>query len=503
MALSLVGQFFGDGLTKSYSLPTVPSVGEVLVVELDGVEVSDWSLSGTYLTFTEAIDANTVVSVYRKPNTAGQHNTGRAGRRAGGPLFSMIGDSRTADLLINPQGKTAKNWFNWACAYYKQVPQLVACYGVSQKRTDEYLTNGNLEKAIADSSGTVIFGYPAVNDLGGSVPGYTDTYGRAVTVANVAALASGNLIRAVMRVIAEGKRAIVLLEPGSNAHNTDQVGATHEFNRLVRDALMPVKGVTVYNPCPVLWASDGIPANAGKIAFKAGYMADGQTHCGPKGGKAVGKDFATKVLPSLLPLVDTSVGHSGDCITYGVGQLFTNPLLINTTPAGTNTANISVSGDALPSFIKLGASVAGLVTAVASVTTNADGYGKDLTLTFTASAAVSGYVDFTLANPAADWVLTDQIQAGVDVDLAAGATNTALTYELQLNDNTGTASCYDLYSTDPWGGTAESLCLRSLKSHWNPAATVKGWVLSRLHVIFTAAGTATITVRRASIYRYR
>ena len=60
--------------------------------------------------------------------------------------FSMIGDSRTADLLVSVSNMStnARNWFNWACAYYKQAPLLVGAYGVSGARTDQYLTNGNL-----------------------------------------------------------------------------------------------------------------------------------------------------------------------------------------------------------------------------------------------------------------------------------------------------------------------------------------------------------------------
>ena len=147
--------------------------------------------------------------------------------------FSMIGDSRTADLWSGG-GKSSRNFFNWACAYYKQAPILVGNYGASGKRSDEYLTNGNFETALADGSGVLIFGYPAVNDIGTAFTGYTDAFGNVVTLANAASVIVGNLARYWRKAVDAGKKVVVLTEPGSTVQVASQVAVMHEINALIK-----------------------------------------------------------------------------------------------------------------------------------------------------------------------------------------------------------------------------------------------------------------------------
>lgn len=420
---------------------------------------------------------------------------GRAGARN---KASIIGDSRSADVLINPYSTNARNWFIQACAYYKSAIELHASYGISGKRTDEYLTNGNLELALDDAAGVLIFGYPVVNDLGQAVTGYTDTFGRGVTSSNAVDYVIGNLVSAINRARIAGKQVVVMAEPGSSTMNPTAVAMVHEFNRKYRAAVQDIPGVIYYSANHLLWDASG--AN-NAIALRANFSADG-THFQQMAARIVGKDFAAKVLPLLTPQIDTAVASPSAIIGSGVGQLFANPLL--TALTGGTSSNITVSSGNVPSGVALSGSAAGLLSAAITSAANADGLGNDVTFAITATAGVTARIDFTVPS-ATVWELTDVVQAGVEYDLAAG-TNANVFLAAQLNDNTGTRDCYANYSgaSGPASGQAETgVVLRTLKNTWNPAATAKGYLTARLSVHFPAAGTATITVRRPFIDRYR
>lgn len=411
---------------------------------------------------------------------------------------SIISDSRSADALINPYATNGRNWFIQACAYYKAAIELHKCYGVSGKRTDEYLTNGNLELAIADSAGVLIFGYPVVNDLSQASTGYTDTFGRAVTASNAVDYVIGNLVAAINKARLSGKQVVVVAEPGSSTMNPTSVAMVHEFNRKYRAAVQDIPGVIYYSANHLLWDASG--AN-NAIALRANFSSDG-THYQQMAARIVGKDFAAKVLPLLTPQIDTAVASPSAIIGSGVGQLFANPLL--TALTGGSSSNVTVSSGNVPSGVSLTGSAAGILSAAITSAPNADGLGNDVTFSLTATAAVTARIDFIVPS-ASVWELTDVVQAGVEYDLAAGS-NASVFLAAQLNDNTGTRDCYANYtgSSGPAAGLAESgVVLRTLKNTWNPAATVKGYLNSRLSVQFPAAGTATVTIRRPFIDRYR
>ncbi len=410
--------------------------------------------------------------------------------------FSMIGDSRTADLLLG-QGKNSRNWFNWACAYYKQAPRLIGAYGASSKRTDEFLTNGNFDLALADAAQFLVFGFPAVNDIGQSTPGYTDTFGRSVTVANVAALAVDNIIVYAKRAVAYGKKVIALTEPGSTSLDVTRVAAVHEFNRLLKTRIAEVPGAVLYDPCPLLWNAT---SSTTLISFKTNYSGDG-THAQQIAARAVGSDFAANVLPTIIPKIDTAPANINDTVANGTGQLLRNPLL-NTLTGGTTGSNITLSSGTVPANTAIASTVAGLSVAITSAA-NAQGFGNDVTYAFTASGAVTGNIDLQANN--ADWSLADLFEGRLEMDIASGSTAVGVYPELYVQTNAGTNEFYDLYSgaSGPMSTAAETgLVYRTPRGGVVAGSITKSAVQIRIRVVFTGAGSCTITIRRPGIYRY-
>ena len=416
--------------------------------------------------------------------------------------FSMIGDSRTADLLGNG-GYNAKNWFNWACAYYKQYPLVVNGYGVIGGRTDQYLTNGNFETAIADGAKWLIFGLPCYNDINQANAGYTDTFGRSVNLTNVAAYACDNIITYAKRAVAAGESVILLTEPGGSLLNSSQVAAVHEFNRLIKNRVSEVPGAILYDPCPVLWNPT---AGATSIGFKTNYTSD-NIHNQQMAARAIGADFAANVLPAILPKIDTAPSSLSDSIANGTNQLYRNPLF-NTLTGGTNGGNFTLTSGTIPENMTLSGSAAGLLSVVITSAANANGFGNDVTFACTATGAVSFRIDLDLNN--ADWNLTDQLEGRIEVDVASGGTGMGGVYaEMFIATNLGTKDYWANFAgamTPPAGPMATAgdagLVLRTRRGAAFDGSSSKTSAKIRVWVTFTGAGSQTITLRRPGIYRY-
>lgn len=413
--------------------------------------------------------------------------------------WSFIADSRTADLFANPYSTDSRNWFNQANARFKNSLRIIGNYGASGKRTDEYLTNGNFEIALVDGSGWLVFGLPATNDIGSAFGGYVDVFGRKVDLTNVADYAVANLVEKIKLARRAGKRVLCLLEPGSTTWVASQVAAMHEFNRKYLDAIQRIPGVQAWNFNTIIWNKT---ASATLIGFNAGFTVDG-THAQQMQGRACGIDFATKFLTYTMAPIDSAVASLSNVIANGAGQLFSNPLFI-TTDQGTAAASITLSSGTVPKDVAVSASAAALLSVAITSAPNDDGFGNDVTFTFTATAAVTGRIDFTLPN-ANNWEITDVMESGVEYDLAAGS-NANIYLQTQLNSNTGTIDAYSLFSgnSGPASGLADKgVVLRTRKNTWRPDSTAKGYFLHRLNLAFPAGGTTAITLRRPLINRYR
>ena len=413
--------------------------------------------------------------------------------------FSMIGDSRTADLLTG-NGTNSRNWFNWACAYYNQTPQLVGTYGVSGKRTDEYLTNGNFEIALADGAKWLIFGLPCYNDINQSNAGYTDTYGHTITTSNVAAYALDNIIVYAKRAVAAGKSVILLTEPGGSALATAaQAAAVYEFNRLIKERVKEVQGAILYDPCQLIWNPT---ASTTTIAFKTNYTSDG-VHNQQQAARAVGKDFATNVLPAILPKIDTAPANLSDSVANSTNQLYRNPLF-NTLTGGTNGGNFTLTSGNIPANMTISGTAAGLLSLVITSAANANGYGNDVTFAFTSTGVVSGRIDLDLTTT--DWNLTDYLEGRIEIDVASGGTGgiNGVYAETMITTNLGTLDYWanQASAAGPMSTAGDTLVLRTRRGLPYIGSSSKTSAKLRVWVAFGAAGTQTITLRRPGVYRY-
>ncbi len=412
--------------------------------------------------------------------------------------FDMIGDSRTADLIIG-NGLNSRNWFNQACARYNQVPLLIGAYGAAGKRSDQYLTNGNFELALASTSKWLIFGYPAVNDISQSATGYTDTFGRAITAGNVAAYACDNIISYAKRAVSAGKSVIILTEAGATTLAAAQVASVHEFNRLLKLRIAEVPGAILYDPCPLIWNAT---SSATLIAFKTNFSGDG-THAQQMAARVVGIDFAQKVLPSLIPADDFTNANISDSVANGTNQIYRNPLF-NTLTGGTAGGNFTLTSGNIPANMTIsGSASAGLAATITSAA-NASGYGNDITLNFSSTGAVGARIDLTLTTT--DWNLTDLLEGFIDMDVASGGTNVSGVYaEMMIQTDAGTNDLWANYSgnSGPMATTGDTgLRLRTRKGGVVSGSASKVAAQMRIWVLFSAAGSQSITLRRPQIMRY-
>jgi len=411
--------------------------------------------------------------------------------------FSMIGDSRTADLMTG-SGTNSRNWFNWACAYYKQTPLLIGKYGVSGYRTDQYLTNGNFELALADSAKFLIFGLPAYNDVNQANAGYTDTFGRSITISNVAAYAADNIILYAKRA-AGYKNVVILTEPGGSTLNAAQCQAVHEFNRLIKERVREVPGAVLYDPCPIIWNPT---ASTTTIAFKTNYTSDG-VHNQQMAARAVGADFAANVLPTLIPKVDTAPSNLSDSVANSTNQLYRNPLF-NTLTGGTNGGNFTLTSGSIPANMTISGTAAGLLSLVITSAANTNGFGNDVTFAFTSTGVVSGRIDLDLTTT--DWNLTDYLEGRIEVDVASGGSGINGVYaETMITTNIGTLDYWSMQASaaGPMSTTGDAgLVLRTTRGMPYLGSSSKTSAKLRVWVAFSGAGSQTITLRRPGVYRY-
>lgn len=412
--------------------------------------------------------------------------------------FSIIGDSRAQDVTVgtNKSGMSGKNWFTWARAFFKGAVFLVDNYGVSGYRSDQYLTNGNLEKAATDFAHTIVFAYPAVNDISQAVAGnYVDKFGRTVTTANVADLAVYNIISAAQALVSNGKFVVLFTEPGATTLNATGAAIVHEFNRKLRQAVRNTHAVFLYDPTNIIWNPTG---STTLISKKTNFSLDG-THAALLEGYTVGKDFATNFLTQFLPKIDMGPVSLSDTIANGTNQIYRNPLF-NVTTGGTAGGNCTIT-NSVPDHITISGSGAIGATVTVNPTANANGYGNDIQFVCAATSAGDIRIDLNIDN--ADWDIAGIYEAQVEMDVAAGST--AATYQLDLIQitNSGTADMYALAAKGLGVGptTGDTGMVIKTREVGNNAGTSKTSMAYRILINFTGNGALTFTLRRPAIYR--
>lgn len=404
--------------------------------------------------------------------------------------FSIIGDSRAANLYVSvgvPTTLSSYQWFNWANDINGHNMLLIANYGISGYRSDQFL-NSNLQAALADSAETLIFNSPAVNDIGQCTTPYTNLNGVAVSCSNVASVAAGNVKAAAAQAVAAGKRVILVGETGNTAFTTtSQVGPVLEVNERLRDFAEQTRGVYYFDPTIDLWNPT---TSTTAIAFKTGVSQDG-LHPNTLGSYYIGQHFASWI-QSLVPYYEFRPCSITDNSTNTAYSYMTNPLF-NTLTGGTKQGTGTITGNVPSGFrISAGANASSAIT----VTSAADpaGCGNDVTLAMTVTAADT----LNIAYVPPSFSLGDIFQTSVDVSVASGSSNFTLALQPQVVvTGTTTASISDLLGTSygSFPTTAYSLHMQTIP-YLIPSTGTPNYINDVLYFTFSGAGSATVTLSR-------
>lgn len=416
-----------------------------------------------------------------------------------------IGDSRTAHLLTGGLSEqtalSSRHWWNHYNALAGQPMPLAGVFAESGRRTDEYI-NTYLQQALASGCQWLIFGFPCVNDISQAAAGYTNSDGVAVTLANVVAVAAAKLQAAMLTAKAAGKRVISLSEPGASNFTQAQVTCVFEFNARMR-AWCAANGIEYFDVTPTLWAPT---SSATAIAFRSGYTSNDAgaadpTHFSTRGAYYLGKAFQS-FFAGRVSAPDFLTASIADVYATNPLSLYINPLF-NTATGGTDAAAGGTINNLanLPSGNR--AVVRAGVTCTITQAANADGFGNDVTLAFTTTAAALCQIDQSI--PIGNWSLSDYIQAGYEVSVAAGSVNASVYQALSIATDAGTPNSFCLYSAASGFGTyygpgpteAYTYKLLTPPTRAKAGSTSKTFVSAPLMVALAGNGSAiTLTLRR-------
>lgn len=406
---------------------------------------------------------------------------------------SVIGDSRTRDLYVNTNRKNGRSWIAWANAYMQQSMRFVANYAQSGKRSDEYLAEAAFAPLLADASNMVIFGYPAVNDIGQAFSGYTDTDGQSITLVNVVDKVLARIVDRVQRLVASGKTVIVCTEPGAISLAASQVACVHDLNTKIRSTFASMAGVSLFDPVELIWARS---TTSSAIAFKTGYSTDG-THANASQGQFIGKYAADKFFPAIL----TQIKDYGVDLATSSAQLFPNAGYATLT--GGTTGNMTGT-DPVPANVVISATAASLASYTLTSTVAEDGTGNEITITVTASGAVSVRIAHQGIS-VAGMTYTDNFVGGVDVTTVSSS-NCRVYWIMQVYTHQGTNDGYDLYAfdaTDVWPPTGAVSEVRMQSDPTSaPSGATSGLAINgRLILDFKAAGSVVVKLKDPTVYR--
>lgn len=409
--------------------------------------------------------------------------------------FDMIGDSRTADVLVSTTQQTGlqgTHWFNWANALSNNRMILNSVFGTAGARSDQYI-NTYWGQAMTSSSKYLIWGFPIVNDLSQSVLGYVTVDGITVNNTNVARIAAERIQARISEAITAGKTVIFTLEPGANNLDAATVQQLHEFNLRMSIFGRQTHGCIVWSANAVLWLPT---SSATIIGFRTGMLRSAgsdTTHYSVLGGFTAGTEFSTKVVPNLgLPYSDTGIASINDTYGQNPRQLARNTLF-NTLTGGTRTT-VGGTGNIPATWTLSGAasSTVNLTTA-----TNASGFGNDIILDCTTTGADT--IVFQSQAPSnTDWEVTDQFDFEAEVDVAISSSNACVYSELQVATDAGNQQWQVLYGLGlgPFPTSAYSFKIKSQRATARTGSTTKSFLAPRIHIRMDAAGSAIVTIRR-------
>lgn len=290
--------------------------------------------------------------------------------------WAVIGDSRMVDQgqvtaasdgILRAKSCSAKNWCNWVARLRGGI-DIIANGAHGGWRSDQYL--GNLSSVLAVAPDVLIIGPGALNDISQSYP----------TQSTAAATALANIEAAVSEAASKVKAIVVCTEPGSTDLSTAYIKQTGIYNAGLRGIAARHPNVRVFDIRPILQSKT---TTAAQIAFRAGYLYDNAHYAAPA-AKALAEAFISQFPDLLGATVKHRLAASvlDDFVIDGVSVLPNGTF--TATSGGTSSG--AVTGQ-IPQYWKVDAAAGASVSV--STADRADGVGKDVVLTITATGATA------------------------------------------------------------------------------------------------------------------
>jgi hypothetical protein len=419
--------------------------------------------------------------------------------------FVLVGDSRTAQYGYDSSNPTnsvnGANYFAWANSLLGQPLQVIQNFGISGLRSDQFIANTGAS-AIAAGAQWVHIGPPAVNDIGQALsPTYTTVAspyfagGVKVTISNVAAVVAGQIKAYCLACTGAGKKVLLSTEHGSTAFTSAQVAAVFQLNEYLRYISLTCPNIYLWDGAKDYWNPTG---STTAIVFRAGYSGDG-IHSIIPGGYAMGVSLSTFLGTSLYSPNDYLASSAADIQSTNSQSLEDNGMFTTLTGGSVSGGVVLTSGTIPASWQLVGAATSSVIVTSAA---NAQGYGNDLQLAFTASAGDS--LTFSHNSFGSLITVNDKVSAGVQAQVLTGSSNFNVWQKILMQSPQGSPNTFSMYgdraaSTGSGPTTAYTSTLYSPYVGFTANSVSITTAKRFINFDFTAAGSATVILRRAIV----
>lgn len=396
------------------------------------------------------------------------------------------GDSRLAYAFAQDGAAenhyAADNFMAWAMAYSQQRIKFDKSLGfaVAGLRSDQYMADQYFNQAFATKAYWLLTGGVA-NDIGqfgatGGLKGDGDYF-------------TSYIKPRLLQWIASGRRVILMNETGSDTYDSPRIAMTARYNRQCAQFCRENPGGAVLWNVAQIVKDPAVP-----FAFRSGYSLDG-THLNRLPGVIPAAKAFAALVTSLMPANFSLVNIPGELFANGAVQWFPNPMFLTTTGGAT--------GAGITGNVPVGITFWIPNTVAVAVSTAAGVYGNDMTLTLTASAAGSMFMYFDFSGISTTDSPGDVFAMSCEVDIAVGSSNLS-TVALHIESQRGGVTTYAEAPTvrgdiGNFPTTAETLTLCT--GPLTVQSGARNGLLGNFAATFTAAGSATIKLRRMANYR--
>lgn len=400
--------------------------------------------------------------------------------------IALLGDSRNDQATSGgaignglTRTRTATHWLNWFNALNNQPLALVAKYALSGTLTSAL--DGQITSLLAVSPRPQFAAiWSGVNDLAAAV---------------TAAAAFTNIQNACTRLLSYGITPIVFLEPGSTTFTTSALMVQlFALNERLRSFSEVNRGVLVFDTTTTIWDSTGAAWTATPApVFKTGYSIDG-THLNNLGGYNLGVAFGTW-FSNVVRSVDAQPATIGEFIFAN------NPLtavlngLFNTTSGGATSGSGTLSSGTVPANWTLNL---GAASSTSTLSTASGTAGNVLTNVITVPGATTLKLSQDAPSAAKSAAaIGDYFQAEWTLTVSAGTNLQGINIIHEYNDGTNTFTFYDMYcQSSAANGPQAYGPIQCTPFAMQLTTTPSGWITTRIEIVFSGAGGATVAMSR-------